>query len=54
MEIYNTLSKSMVLKQVWQQNILHFLAGSRLLPYLNDDIDIMCLFKLVSGDEFKK
>ena len=32
----------MVLKQVGEQDILQFLPGSRFLPYLEDDIDIMC------------
>ena len=41
-EFDNPLLKSMVLKQVGEQDILQFLPGSRFFPYLEDDIDIMC------------
>ena len=41
-EFDNPLLKSMVLKQVGEQDILQFLPGSIFLPYLEDDIDITC------------
>ena len=53
-EFYDPLSKSVVLKQLGQQDILQFLTGSRFLPYLKDDIDITCQFKHVPFDEFEK
>ena len=53
-EFYDPLSKSVVLKQLGQQDILQFLTGSRFLPYLKDDIDITCQFKHVPVDEFEK
>ena len=54
-EFYDPLSKSVVLKQLGQQDILQFLTGSRFLPYLKDDIDIIrCQFKHVPFDEFEK
>ena len=41
-EFYDPTSKSKVLKQIGQQDILQFLTGSRFLPYLKVDIDVTC------------
>ena len=41
-EFYNSISKSKVLKQIGQQDILQFLTGSRFLLYLKVDIDVTC------------
>ena len=53
-EFYDPISKSMVLKQIGQQDILQFLTGSRFLAYLKDDVDIRCQFKHVPADKFEK